>query len=107
MSAMKTVITSSGDTLQSTMDSRFGRCAYFCVYDHESGSTSFLKNEFATAQGGAGQKVAEKMLNLGVKRIISGDFGPKAKDMLDKYQVQLVKFSDDHKTIQQIIETLK
>lgn len=82
MSAMKTVITSSGDTLQSTMDSRFGRCAYFCVYDHESGSTSFLKNEFATAQGGAGQKVAEKMLNLGVKRIISGDFGPKAKDML-------------------------
>jgi predicted Fe-Mo cluster-binding NifX family protein len=107
MASMKTVITSSGDTLQSTMDPRFGRCAYFCVYDHESGATTFIKNEFADAMGGAGHKVAEKMLTLGVKRIVSGDFGPKAKELLDKYQVQLVKFSEDHKTIQQIIETLK
>ncbi len=107
MSAMKTVITSSGDKLQSMMDPRFGRCAYFCIYDQENGSSTFLKNEYATGQSGVGQKVAEKMLNLGIKRIVSGDFGPKAKEMLDKYQVQLVKFTDDNKTIQQIIETLK
>ncbi|NCA85337.1 MAG: dinitrogenase iron-molybdenum cofactor biosynthesis protein [Clostridia bacterium] len=104
---MKTVITSSGDTLQSTMDPRFGRCAYFCVYEHDSGTTTFVKNQFADAMGGAGQKVAEQILTLGVQRIVSGDFGPKAKELLDKYQVQLVKFSEDHKTIQQIIETLK
>jgi predicted Fe-Mo cluster-binding NifX family protein len=107
MPAMKTVITSSGDTLQSTMDARFGRCAYFCVYDHQSGSSTFVKNEYADAIGGAGQKVAEKMLTLGIRRIVSGDFGPKAKELLDKYQVQLVKFGEDHKTIEQIIETLK
>jgi predicted Fe-Mo cluster-binding NifX family protein len=107
MSAMKTVITSRGDMMQSTMDPRFGRCAYFCVYEHDSGTTTFVKNQFADALGGAGPKVAERMLTLGVQRIVSGDFGPKAKELLDKYQVQLVKFSEDHKTIQQIIETLK
>lgn len=104
---MKTIITASGSDLTPRLDLRFGRCAFFCLYNHNDGGATFIKNEFKDAQGGAGAKVAEKMLNLGVDRIISGDFGPKAKDLLDKFKIQLVKMTDEHKSIQEIITSFK
>ena len=42
---MKTVITSSGNTIQSNFDRRFGRAAWFCLYDEETGQTEFIENE--------------------------------------------------------------
>ena len=42
---MKTVITSSGNELKSNFDLRFGRAAYFCIYDEESKETSFFQND--------------------------------------------------------------
>lgn len=104
---MKTIITSAEDSLQAQMDLRFGRCAWFCLYDHDEAQATFIKNKYKDAQGGAGTKVAEMMLNMGVDRIISGDFGPKAKDMLDKFNIQLIKMDDDHKTINEIISLFK
>lgn len=100
---MKTIITSTEDNMLATMDLRFGRCAWFCLYEHEKKQATFIKNKYKDARGGAGTKVAEMMLNMGVDRIISGDFGPKAKDMLDKFNIQLIKMDDDHKTINEII----
>lgn len=104
---MKTIITSSENSLEAHMDLRFGRCAWFCIYHHETGQTDFIKNEFKDARGGAGTKVAELMLNLGADRIISGDFGPKAKEMMDKFSIQLIKMDDDQKTINEIIALIK
>jgi len=103
---MKTVITASSADVESKMDPRFGRCAFFCLYNDEDGQTTFIKNQFKDAQGGAGTKVSEMILSMGVNRVISGDFGPKAKEMLDKFKVQLVKIQDDQKTIKEIISSL-
>ena len=103
---MKTVITASSADVDSKMDPRFGRCAFFCLYNDEDGQVTFIKNQFKDAQGGAGTKVSELILSMGVNRVISGDFGPKAKDMLDKFKMQLVKMQDDQKTIKEIISSL-
>lgn len=103
---MKTIITASASDVEAKMDPRFGRCAFFCLYDDKDGQTTFIKNEFKDAQGGAGTKVSELMLSMEVTRVISGDFGPKAKGMLDRYKVQLVKMQDDQKTIKDIISSL-
>ena len=46
------------------------------------------------------------MVELGVKKVISGDFGPKAKDLLDKFKIQMVVIQDDT-TVAEIIEKLK
>lgn len=104
---MKTIITSTENNLEAQMDLRFGRCAWFCLYDHDAGQTEFIENEFKDARGGAGTKVAELMLTLGADRIISGDFGPKAKEMMDKFNIQLIKMDGDHKTIKEIIALFK
>jgi predicted Fe-Mo cluster-binding NifX family protein len=104
---MKTIITSTENQIEAPLDLRFGRCSWFCLYDHDTAQAEFIKNEFSDARGGAGTKVAELMLNLGADRIISGDFGPKAKELLDKFKIQLIKMDDDHKTIREIITSFK
>ena len=104
---MKTAITSSGDSLQSEFDMRFGRAAWFCLLNEETGRHEFIENESVNATGGAGIKAAEKMIELGVAKIISGDFGPKAKDLLEKFNIQMVILGNTHTSIKDIIIKLK
>lgn len=104
---MKTVITSSGNDISSLFDKRFGRAAWFCLYDEETQDISFHKNESLDADNGAGTKAAEKMVEMNVGKVISGDFGPKAKDLLGKFNVQMVIIQDDGFILENIIEKLK
>ncbi|BAX82509.1 NifB/NifX family molybdenum-iron cluster-binding protein [Labilibaculum antarcticum] len=104
---MKTIITSTGNQLNSVFDLRFGRASWFCLYDDQSGEISFIENENINAQSGAGTKTVEKVVELGVKKVISGDFGPKAKELLEKFNIQMVLLQDDKNTMQRIIDQLK
>ncbi len=103
---MKTVITSTGDQISSPFDKRFGRAAWFCVYDQETAQVSFLKNMNAEAQNGAGTKTTEKIIELEAGKVISGDFGPKAKDLLERFNIQMVIMQEDDLTIENIIQKL-
>jgi predicted Fe-Mo cluster-binding NifX family protein len=104
---MKTIITSAGNEVTAQFDKRFGRAAWFCLYDGSSHTIEFLENENLNANNGAGTKTAEKMVGLKIAKIISGDFGPKAKELLDKFNIQMVIIQDDNLTIRDIIERLK
>lgn len=104
---MKIVITSEGPDLNSIFDLRFGRAAYFCVFDTTTGESEFISNEFVDAKGGAGTRSAEKMLELKVEKVVSGDFGPNAKDVLQRLNVQMIILPDNGKTIKEITEDLK
>lgn len=90
----KTVITSLGNELASQFDKRFGRAEWFCVFDNETKESKFIKNEFVNSNHGAGTQAAELMIELKANRIISGDFGPKAKELLDKLDIQMVIIQD-------------
>ena len=103
---MKTIITAKDSDIMAEFDLRFGRGAFFCIYDSESKKTKFIKNEFAEAQGGAGTKTAEKMVELGISKVVSGDFGPKAKSLLNEFKIEMEVYQDDSKTIKDIIEIL-
>lgn len=104
---MKTLISSSGNTLDSAFDLRFGRALWFCLLNEENGETSFYKNDNAEASHGAGTKAVEKLIELGATRVISGDFGPKAKELLEKLNIQMVLLSDDSRSIADIIDSIK
>ena len=104
---MKTVITSSGNTTETEFDKRFGRAAWFCILNEETKDITFIRNENLNASNGAGTKAAEKMVELGIKKIISGDFGPKAKDLLVKFDIQMVIIQEDNLTIKDILARLK
>ncbi|MEN8155690.1 MAG: NifB/NifX family molybdenum-iron cluster-binding protein [Bacteroidota bacterium] len=100
---MKTVITSTGNSLKSDFDERFGRADWFCILEEKGKKAAFIKNEMADATGGAGVKAAETMAELGVKRVISGDFGPKAKDLLEKLNIEMVLQKESNVTIGDVI----
>lgn len=104
---MKTIISSTGDNLDSGFDLRFGRAGWFCLLDEETGETSFHENESAEASHGAGTKAVEKVMELGATKIISGDFGPRAKELLEKFKIQMVLLSDDSKSIADIVDSIK
>ncbi|MGD2034030.1 MAG: NifB/NifX family molybdenum-iron cluster-binding protein [Bacteroidales bacterium] len=104
---MKTIITSEGNELTSKFDRRFGRAAWYCLYDQATGEKVFYENENINAGGGAGTKAAEKMIELDVQKVVSGDFGPKAKDLLEKFNIQMVILQDDNLMVQDIIDRMK
>ena len=104
---MKTLISSQGNNLKSPFDLRFGRAGWFCIVDEESGESHFLENPYKDESQGAGGKVVEKAIELGVNKVISGDFGPKAKDLLEKFNIQMVILPDGNRNIKEIISQLK
>lgn len=103
---MKTVITSSGENNTAQFDKRFGRAAWFCVFDEETKESVFIKNRHTGAINGAGTKVAEQIVSMNVQKVISGDFGPKAKDLLDRFDIQMVIIDDNELTVKEVIEKL-
>ena len=103
---MKIIITSKGNNLNSKFDLRFGRGAFLCVFNTETKNTEFIENENKDINGGAGTKTAEKVAELGAERVISGDFGPKAKTLLEKLQIQMVIPKEGNKTIGEMINQL-
>ncbi len=103
---MKTVITASNNSIKATFDKRFGRAAWFCVFDENTKEVNFYQNMHIDASNGAGLKTAEKIIEMKVQKVISGDFGPKAKDLLDKFKIQMVILQEEDLTIGDILEKL-
>ena len=79
---MKICITSSGETVESLLDPRFGRCSYFVVADLESGEHTVIPNEAGISGGGAGISSGQLMVEKGVEAIVTGNVGPNAMNVL-------------------------
>ncbi|HAQ65582.1 MAG TPA: dinitrogenase iron-molybdenum cofactor biosynthesis protein [Bacteroidales bacterium] len=103
---MKVAITSTGNSPESTLDSRFGRCSYFVVYDTESQSTEFIPNPNKENLEGAGPASVQLVASRGVKKVVSGEFGAKVKSIFDSLQIQLVVLNDPDKKIIEILKLL-
>lgn len=75
---MKIAISSTGDTLDSPVDPRFGRAARFIVYDTDAASFDVVNPGGGDAAQGAGLYTAQAVSRLGVEWVITGHCGPKA-----------------------------
>ncbi|HOS16380.1 MAG TPA: NifB/NifX family molybdenum-iron cluster-binding protein [Bacteroidales bacterium] len=104
---MKVAITSTGNTLESNVDQRFGRCAYFVIYDSESKSVEYIPNPNKQISEGAGPASVQILAERGVHKIVSGDFGLKVKPLLDSLKVQMIVIKHTPKTVSDIIESLE
>ncbi len=76
---MKIAVTSQGGSLESPVDARFGRAAWFLLYDPDTGRLEVHENTAsAGAAQGAGVQAAERVSQLGADVVITGHCGPKA-----------------------------
>ena len=104
---MKTLISSRGNHLDAGFDLRFGRADWFCLFNEDTGETSFHENENRKASQGAGTKAVEKLMALGASRVISGDYGPKTRELLEKLNIQMIVLTNDSQSIADIIDRIK
>lgn len=100
---MKIAVTIMENTIDSMMDARFGRCAWFAIYDTRTGQTEFLKNPAIDAQEGAGPVAVKFVAAQGVQKVISGEFGVKIRPLLEELGIEMIPCKDG-KRISEIIE---
>ena len=103
---MKVAITSTGNSLESKLDQRFGRCAFFVIYDTEKEEMEFITNPNKDAQNGAGPASVQMVASHNVQKIISGEFGIKVKSLLDSLKIQMIILKEPEKSVSEIITML-
>ncbi len=86
---MRIVITTSTDSLDGPVDSRFGRAAYLSIVNTETGSWEACANPGVGATGGAGVLASQFVVEQDVQAVISGGFGPNAYMTLSAADIQM------------------
>ncbi len=103
---MRVAITSTGQSLESRLDQRFGRCAFFVIYDTETGGVEILPNPNKDAEEGAGPASVQLVASKEVQKIVSGEFGVKIKSLLDSLKIQMIVYKEKEKTVKSVIDML-
>jgi predicted Fe-Mo cluster-binding NifX family protein len=101
---MKIAVTSEGNTPESAIDTRFGRCAFFAIYNSETKEIEFLSNPAKESSEGAGPAAVQFIAKKGVTKVYAGEFGMKIRSLLDSLKIEMINEQD--KTISEIISQL-
>jgi predicted Fe-Mo cluster-binding NifX family protein len=102
---MKIAITSTGETLGSNVDQRFGRAAFFIVVDTETMDFTAIENGNVAASGGAGIGSAKVVIDAEVEAVLTGNCGPNAERTLIAAGVKL--YIGVTGTVAEAVELLK
>lgn len=99
---MKIAISSMDKTQSAQMDSRFGRCAYFVVYDTDTEKFDVFENPAVSASGGAGPAAAQELSKNNIDVVITGHVGGNAAQALNAAKIKFV--TDVSGTVQEVLD---
>ncbi|MCD6434151.1 MAG: NifB/NifX family molybdenum-iron cluster-binding protein [Candidatus Diapherotrites archaeon] len=105
---MKVAVSSLGRELQSNVSLVFGRCPFFIIAEIEGDKiikSEAIENSSMNQATGAGISAAERVANLGVKAIITGNIGPRAAAVFQQLGIEVYKGSGTvEETLKNFIE---
>ncbi len=87
---MKIAVSSTGPTLDDSVDARFGRCAFFIVVDSDTMEFEAVSNPNVALGGGAGIQSAQMMGDKNVTTILTGNCGPNAFQVFGAAGIQVM-----------------
>jgi len=87
---MKIAVTSTGPTLDDSVEARFGRCAYFLIIDTDTMQLEAIENPNIALGGGAGIQSAQLMSEKGVIAVLTGNCGPNAFNVFGQVGIQVI-----------------
>ena len=87
---MKIAISATAQTLDATVEPRFGRCPYFIIVDPATLEFEAVANENAELGGGAGIQSAQLMAEKGVSVVLTGNCGPNAMEVFNSAGIKVV-----------------
>ncbi len=103
---MKVAITSKGTDLNSEVDPRFGRAAYFVIVDSENLEFTAVDNqENANSLQGAGIHAATTLSQNGAEILLTGYCGPNAFKTLQAAKIKVA--NDAGGTVLQALDAFK
>lgn len=79
---MKVAVSAQGDGIDSLVDPRFGRAAWFILADTTADGWTPLDNRENAKGSGGGGLAAARLAEHGVKAVITGNVGPSAQRAL-------------------------
>lgn len=86
---MKIAIPVGEKSLKTSVFNSFGRAPYFLVYDRDTKTSTYIENSAASAQGGAGIKAAQLVVDSGVTAALVPRCGKNAAEVLSGGRVKL------------------
>ncbi len=87
---MKICVTSTGPTMDASVDPRFGRCQYFVFVDSETMEHEAMPNPSIGASSGAGIQAAQTVADKGASVVITGQVGPNAIQTLGATDISIL-----------------
>ncbi|MFP4038894.1 MAG: NifB/NifX family molybdenum-iron cluster-binding protein [Desulfosudaceae bacterium] len=102
---MKVAVSSTGNTIDSELDSRFGRCAWFIIVNTDDMSHEAIANSNTDMPSGAGIQSASLVVSKDVKAVLTGNCGPKAAQAFYDAGVQV--YTGYSGTVRQAVESFK
>ena len=102
---MKIAVSAAGDSLDSQIDPRFGRCHYFLIVDPDTMDFEAISNKGPVASGGGGIYAAQAIADKGVSVLITRDIGPTAFQIL--FPVGIEVFRGSSGTVREALEQYK
>jgi len=102
---MKIAISATGKDLNSNVDPRFGRCAYFIIVDPDTMEYEAFENQSVMLGGGAGIQAAQFIASKGAEVVITGNCGPNAVRTLEAAGIKII--TGYNGTVRQAIEDFK
>jgi predicted Fe-Mo cluster-binding NifX family protein len=102
---MKVCVTAQGESLDSQVDPRFGRCRYFIIADTDTLESEVIVNPNIESMGGAGIQSAQLVSSKQAKVVITGNVGPNAFKTLEAAKIEV--FTGASGSIREVIEKYK
>lgn len=99
---MQIAVSSTGNTMDSEVDQRFGRCEQFLIVNPDDNSYVFMANSGAAKHGGAGIETARVLMKLGVKAVLTGYVGPNAMKVLEVGKIRV--YQNAGGTVREMVE---
>jgi predicted Fe-Mo cluster-binding NifX family protein len=90
--------------MNSPVDDRFGRAAWFLRVNSDTLDWQALENPGSNNRGGAGVSAAQFAVNQQVEAVISGDFGPNAVAALQAAGIQMIRFPTEGLTGKEVVQ---
>lgn len=96
---MKVLVTSQGPTVDALADDRFGRAAYFIIFDDQSAEPKIMKNPGFSSDHGAGVVASQTVSAEQVDVVITGHLGPNAVNSLKAAGISAYRLPTSQSTV--------
>lgn len=104
---MKLIISAQNPSLESHIDSRFGRSSWLISFNNETNQWEAFQNPGASQSGGAGVAAAQFVVDQKAEVVISGDFGPHAARAFQAAKIEMRLFIETTTTVQEAVDHFK